>query len=71
MAIMTAVLWLLPIAILAVGGYFLVKAFTRMSAAMQDVKSGLAELGDMAPRLQRLAGDMSELADSIEEKRRQ
>jgi hypothetical protein len=68
---MNALLWLLPIAILAVGGYFLVKAFTRMSAAMQDVKSGLAELGEMAPRLQQMAGDKSELDDSIEEKRRQ
>ena len=71
MAGMNAALWLLPVVVLAVGGYFLVKAFTRMSAAMHDVKSGLAELGEMAPRLQQLAGDMSELADSIEEKRRQ
>jgi len=71
MAGMNAALWLLPVVVLAVGGYFLVKAFTRMSAAMQDVKTGLAELGEMAPRLQRLAGDMSELADSMEEKRRQ
>jgi hypothetical protein len=68
---MDALLWLLPIAVLGVGGYFLVRAFLRLSAAMREVKAGLAELGEMAPRLQRLASDMSQLTETVEEKRRQ
>ena len=68
---MDALLWLLPIAVLAVGGFFLVRAFVRVSAAMREVRAGMAELGEMGPRLQRLAGDMSQLSDSLQEKRRQ
>ena len=64
-------LWLLPIVILAVGGWFLLRAFTRLQAAMQEVRHNLAELSEMGPRLQRLGHDVSELADSIEEKRQQ
>jgi cytochrome c-type biogenesis protein CcmH/NrfF len=68
---MNALLWLLPIAVLIVGGFFLFRAFARVSAAMREVREGMAELGEMGPRLQRLAGDMSQLSDSIQEKRRQ
>lgn len=64
-------LWLLPIAVILVGVYFLLKAFVRVNAAMIEMRESLAELGQMAPRLQRLAGDVSQLAESIEEKRRQ
>jgi cytochrome c-type biogenesis protein CcmH/NrfF len=68
---MDALLWILPVVALVVGVYFLVRAFLRLQAAMRDVKAGLAELNEMAPRLQRLAGDMSQLSESIEERRRQ
>lgn len=68
---MDALLWLLPVAVLVVGGFFLFRAFVRVSAAMREVRESMAELGDMGPRLQRLAGDMSELSDNIQEKRRQ
>ncbi|MEW6154611.1 MAG: hypothetical protein AB1673_11575 [Actinomycetota bacterium] len=64
-------LWLIPAVVLVVGVYFLLRAFFRLNAAMAEVRQGLAELGDMGPRLQRLAGDMSQLAETMEEKRRQ
>ncbi len=64
-------LWLVPIAVLAVGVWFLLRAFIRVNAAMIEMRQALAELGDMAPRLQRLAGDVSQLAENMEEKRRQ
>lgn len=64
-------LWLIPIAVLLVGGYFLVRALLRFQAAMGEVRQAMAELGEMGPRLQRLAGDMTQLRESIEERRRQ
>ena len=64
-------LWLLPAVVLVVGIWFLARSVVRLNAAMAEVREGLAQLGEMGPRLQRLAGDMSELSQSIEEKRRQ
>lgn len=65
------VLWVLPVLVLLVGLYFLMRAFLRLNAAMQEVRTNLAELAEMAPRLQGLANDVGQLAESIEEKRRQ
>jgi cytochrome c-type biogenesis protein CcmH/NrfF len=64
-------LWILPAVILVVGLCLLVRAFLRLQAAMHEVRQGLAELAEMAPRIQRLGRDVTELAESIEEKRRQ
>lgn len=65
-------LWLIPVlALLAVGLYFLVRAFIRLQAAIIEVRKGLADLGDMGPRLQRLGQDVSQLNETIENKRRQ
>ena len=66
-----ALLWLLPVIALVVAVYFLVRAFLRTSAAMREVRENLTELNKMGPRLQQLAGEMSNLTDTLEEKRRQ
>ncbi len=65
-----ALLWLLPVVALLGAGYFLVRAFTRTSAAMREVREQLAEINEMGPRLQRLAGEMNNLTETLEEKRR-
>ena len=65
-------LWLIPvIALLAVALFFLVRAFIRLQKQVVEVKNAMAELGDMGPRLQRLGKDMSQLAETMEERRRQ
>ena len=64
-------LWLLPAIVLVVGIYFLARAVIRLNGAMSEVRDGLAELGQMGPRLQQLAGDMNELGKSLEERRPQ
>lgn len=65
-------LWVAPmIVIIVVGGYFLVKAFIKVSSAMAELKNELTQLGEMGPRLQRLADDVGQLTDSMEERRRQ
>lgn len=65
------VLWVLPVAVLLVGLYVLFRAFVRLQAAMQEVRGNLAELAEIAPRLQGLAQDVAQLSESIEEKRQQ
>lgn len=64
-------LWLIPVVVLGVGMFFLLKAFVRVNQAMVEMRETLAELGEMGPRLQRLAGDISQLAENVEEKRPQ
>jgi len=64
-------LWLIPAVVLVAGLYFLARSVMRLNAAMSEVRDGLSQLGEMGPRLQRLAGDMTELNKSIEERRRQ
>lgn len=54
-----------------VGGYFLVRAFAKFSSAMGELKSELNTLGEMGPRLQKLAEDVNQLTDSMEQRRRQ
>ncbi|MGH9280890.1 MAG: hypothetical protein ACRD12_22725 [Acidimicrobiales bacterium] len=68
---MEVLLWGLPVLVLLAGLYFLLRAFIRLQSAMQEVRVNLAELAEMAPRLQGLANDVSQLAENIEEKRRQ
>lgn len=63
---------LVPILVVVlVGGYFLAKAFMNISSAMAELKHELGQLGEMGPRLQRLADDVGQLTDSMEERNRQ
>ena len=65
-------IWFVPVvALLAVGIYFLVRAFIKLQRSVIEVRKGLADLNEMGPRLQRLGKDVSHLAETIEEKRRQ
>ena len=54
-----------------VGGFFLVRAFISFSSAMGELKSELTTLGEMGPRLQKLAEDVNQLSDSMEQRRLQ
>ena len=65
-------LWLIPVvALLAVALFFLVRAFIRLQSQVIEVRKGLSELNEMGPRLQRLGKDIGQLAENLEEKRRQ
>ena len=67
-----AALWLIPlVALIGVGGFFLVRAVLRLNAAMAEMRQGLSSMAEMGPRLQRLAGDMTSLRESMEQRRPQ
>ena len=68
---MVWVLLVVGLVVVAVGGYFLVRAFMNFSSAMGQLKSELNALGEMGPRLQKLAEDVNQLTDSMEQRRRQ
>lgn len=61
----------LAIAVIGVGAFFLVRAAVRFSQAMSEVKDGLAQLGEMGPRLQTLSKDLGDLTESLEKNRPQ
>lgn len=61
--------WVIAALLLVAGLVFLVRAFVRFNQAMGEVRQNLAELGEMGPRLQRLAKDVGELTESLEQKR--
>ena len=68
---MWALLLVPLLVIILVGGYFLAKAFMNITSAMAELKNELGQLGEMGPRLQRLADDVGQLTDSMEERNRQ
>lgn len=56
--------------IILVAGWFMVKAFVRLGTAMTQMRDSLNELGEMAPRLQRLGEDMTALNQALEQRAR-
>jgi hypothetical protein len=64
-------LWSVLVLVVLIGGFFLVKAFVKFSTAMAQLRTELTQLGEMGPRLQRLADDVGQLTDSMEERRPQ
>ena len=68
---MQAVWLTLAFAVLAVGLFFLVRAFVRLQKQVLEVRTAMKNLGDMGPRLQQLGQDMGKLAESLEQERPQ
>lgn len=64
------VLWLIPVAVILVAGFFMVRAFVRLAASLQQMRSSLAELGQMAPRLAELGSEMEAINRALENRAR-
>lgn len=63
-------LWVILAAILLVAGWFMVRAFVRLGAAMRQMRESLSELGQMGPRLQQLGEEMTAINQALEQRSR-
>ncbi len=64
-------LWLLLVPVVLVGGFFLVRGFMRVNAALKGVRASLDEMSEAGLRLRDLRGDIAKLTEAMEQKRRQ
>ncbi len=64
-------LWLLLVPVVLVGGFFLVRGFMRVNAALKGVRASLDEMSEAGLRLRDLRGDLEKLTEAMERRRRQ
>lgn len=64
-------LWLLLVPVLLVGGFFLIRGFVRVSAALKELRASLDEMSEAGLRLRDLRGDLDKLTETMERRRRQ
>lgn len=63
-------LWLLLIPVVAVGGFFLLRAFSRLSKAITGLRTAMTDLADAGAKLNEVQAEVARLGDSLDEGRR-
>ena len=63
-------LWLLLIPVVLVGGFFLIRGFVRVGAALRELRANLDEMSQAGLRLRDLQGDLDRLTETMERARR-
>ncbi len=63
-------LWLLLVPVVLVGGFFLVRGFVRVNAALKGVRANLEEMSEASVRLRDLRGDLDRLNEAMDRARR-
>jgi hypothetical protein len=63
-------LWLLLVPVVLVGGFFLVRGFIQVNAALKGVRASLEEMSEAGLRLRDLRGDLDRLNEAVERNRR-
>lgn len=64
-------LWLSLIPVAIVGGFFLVKGFMKVHAALKELQAGVSQLGSAGTALRKVQGDLDEWRDALDKTRRQ
>ncbi len=60
-------LWLLLIPVLAVGGFFLVRSFMRLSKAIAALRTAMTDLADAGAALNAVQDEVSRLGATVDE----
>lgn len=64
-------LWLLLVPVLAVGGFFLLRSFARLSKSITGLRTAMTDLADAGAKLNEVQAEVARLGDSLDEVRRQ
>lgn len=64
-------LWLLLVPVVLVGGFFLIRGFVQVAAALKGLRASLDEMSEAGLRLRDLRGDLDKLTETMERRRRQ
>ncbi len=62
-------LWLLLIPVMLVGGFFLIRAFMRLSKSIVELRTAMTDLADAGAALNSVQDEVSRLGASIDEAR--
>ena len=63
-------LWLLLVPVVLIGGFFLVRGFVRMSAALAQLRVAMDDLAQAGAALHKVQEEVSKLGATAEEMRR-
>lgn len=64
-------LWLVIVPVALVGGYFLVKGFMRLNAALRELRTGIANLGSAGADLKKVQSELDRWRDAVDKTRPQ
>ena len=64
-------LWLLLVPVVLIGGFFLVRGFMQVSAALKGLRASLDEMSEAGLRLRDVRRDLDKLTELMERGRRQ
>lgn len=70
MAAMEA-LWLLLIPVLLVGGFFMIRAFMRLSKSIVELRTAMTDLAEAGAALNDVQAEVAKLGANLDETRRQ
>lgn len=64
-------LWLLLVPVVMVGGFFLIRAFARLSKSILALRTAMTDLAEAGVALNKVQEEVARLGDSLDEVRRQ
>ena len=64
-------LWLLLIPVMLIGGFFLIRAFMRLSKSIVELRSAMTELAEAGAALNDVQAEVSRLGATVDEAHRQ
>ena len=64
-------LWLLLIPVMLIGGFFLIRAFMRLSKSIVELRSAMTELAEAGAALNDVQAEVSRLGATVDEVHRQ
>jgi hypothetical protein len=64
-------LWLLLIPVMLVGGFFMIRAFSRLSKSIRELRTAMTDLADAGAALNSVQEEVSRLGATVDEVHRQ
>lgn len=68
---LVSALWLLLVPVVLVGGFFLIRGFVQVAAALKGLRASLDEMSEAGLRLRDLRGDLDKLNQTMGRRGRQ
>jgi Flp pilus assembly protein TadG len=64
-------LWLLVVPVLLVGGFFMIRSFSRLSKSIRELRTAMTDLADAGAALNSVQEEVSRLGATVDEAHRQ
>ncbi len=64
-------LWLLLIPVMLVGGFFMIRSFSRLSKSIRELRTAMTDLADAGAKLNSVQEEVARLGATVDETHRQ